>query len=150
MGKGSLMQRDWNVQNRQVIAEFRANRGWVGGYFADKPLLLLTTTGARSGQRRVNPLGYLRDGEDYVVFGTVAGSPRHPDWYYNVLAHPEVEVEIADERFSAKAAVVTGAVRDRLCALHAAKNPGWGEYLSMTSREIPVIALQRRRCVSIV
>jgi deazaflavin-dependent oxidoreductase (nitroreductase family) len=107
-------------------------------------LLLLTTTGARSGRRRVNPLGYLRDGDNYVVFGTVAGSPRHPDWYYNVLAHPEVEVELAGEHFAAIAAVVAGAARARLCALHAAKNPGWGGYLSMTSREIPVIALQRR------
>lgn len=139
------MQRDWNFQNRQVIAQFRANNGWVGGYFADKPLLLLSTTGARSGQRRVNPLGYLRDGDNYVVFGTVAGSPRHPDWYYNVLAHPEVDVEIANERFPATAVVVTGPERDRLAALHAANNPGWAQYLSMTSREIPVIVLQRRR-----
>jgi deazaflavin-dependent oxidoreductase (nitroreductase family) len=138
------MQRDWNAQNRQVVAEFRANQGRVGGYFADKPLLLLTTTGARSGRRRVNPLGYLRDGDSYVVFGTVAGSPRHPDWYYNVLAHPEVEVELAGERFPATTVVVTGPERDRLCALHAANNPGWGSYLSMASREIPVIALQRR------
>jgi deazaflavin-dependent oxidoreductase (nitroreductase family) len=119
-----LAQRDWNVQNRQVIAEFRANNGQVGGYFADKPLLLLTTTGARSGRRRVNPLGYLCDGDSYVVFGTVAGSPRHPDWYYNVLAHPEVEVEVDDGRFPATAVVVTGPERDRLCGLHAAHNPG--------------------------
>jgi deazaflavin-dependent oxidoreductase (nitroreductase family) len=139
-----VAQRDWSVQNRQVVAEFRANEGRIGGYFADKPLLLLTTIGARSGTRRVNPLGYLRDGDDYVVFGTVAGSPRHPDWYYNVLAHPEVEVEVADDRFSATAVVVTGPARDRLCALHAARNPGWAQYLSMTSREIPVIALKRR------
>jgi deazaflavin-dependent oxidoreductase (nitroreductase family) len=74
----------------------------------------------------------------------VAGSPQHPDWYYNVIAHAEVEVELAGERFPANATVVTGAARDRLCALHAAANPGWGRYLSMTSREIPVIALQRR------
>jgi deazaflavin-dependent oxidoreductase (nitroreductase family) len=140
-----MTQRNWNAQNRQVIAEFRANKGRVSGYFADKPLLLLTTTGARSGQLRINPLGYRREGEGYVVFATVAGSPRHPDWYYNVLAHPEVEVEVAGDRFPAIAIPVSGTERERLCAQHAAEHPEWGQYLSMSSREIPVIALQRSR-----
>ena len=138
-----MRQRDWNIQNRDVIAEFRANEGRVGGYFADKPLLLLTTTGARSGQRRVNPLGYRRDGDRYVVFGTVAGSPRHPDWYYNVLAHPEVEVEVDGERFAATAVVVDSPGRERLCAQHAAENPDWATYLTVARRRIPVIALHR-------
>jgi deazaflavin-dependent oxidoreductase (nitroreductase family) len=138
-----MTQRDWNAQNRQVIAEFRANNGRVGGYFAGKPLLLLTTVGARSGQRRINPLGYRPDGERYIVFGTVAGSPRHPDWYYNVLAHPRVEVELADEAFSATAMPLRGPERQRLCAEHAAQYPDWGRYLSKTSREVPVVALYR-------
>jgi deazaflavin-dependent oxidoreductase (nitroreductase family) len=140
-----MVERDWSVQNRQVIAEFRANHGRVGGYFADKPLLLLTTTGARSGQRRTNPLGYRLDGDQYVVFGTVAGSQRHPDWYYNVLADPQVDVEVAGEAFSATAALITGPNQQRLCAEHAAEHPEWGQYLSMTSRQIPVIALRRSR-----
>ena len=140
-----MTQRDWNAQNREVIAEFRAKKGQVGGYFADKPLLLLTTTGARSGQRRINPLGYRLDGDRYIVFGTVAGSPRHPDWYYNVLAHPQVQVEVARDSFPATAVAVNGPERERLCAQHAAEHPEWGQYLKMTSRDIPVIALQRSR-----
>ncbi|HUH72204.1 MAG TPA: nitroreductase/quinone reductase family protein [Mycobacterium sp.] len=94
-----MTQRDWNAQNREVIAEFRAKKGQVGGYFADKPLLLLTTTGARSGQRRINPLGYRLDGDRYIVFGTVAGSPRHPDWYYNVLAIPRFRSKLPATAF---------------------------------------------------
>jgi deazaflavin-dependent oxidoreductase (nitroreductase family) len=136
--------RDWNAQNRHVIAEFRSNQGRVGGYFADKPLLLLTTTGARSGRRRINPLDYRRDVDRYVVFGTVAGSPRTPDWYYNVLAHPEVDVEVNGESFPATAFAVTGAERERLIAEHAAEHPAWAAYSSMTPREIPVITLRRR------
>lgn len=137
------MDRDWNAPNSAIVAEFRANNGRVGGYFADNPLLLLTTTGARSGQRRVNPLGYRRDGDRYVVFGTVAGSPRHPDWYYNVLAHPEVEVEAGGVRFPARAVLVTGVEGKRLLAQHAAENPAWATYLSMASREIPAIGSHR-------
>jgi deazaflavin-dependent oxidoreductase (nitroreductase family) len=139
-----MTPRDWNTQNRHVIAEFRNNKGRVGGYFADKPLLLLTTTGARSGRRRVHPLGYRSDGDRYVVFGTVAGSPRTPDWYYNILAHPEVDVEVNGQSFPATAVAVTGAERQRLIAEHAAEHPDWAVYLSMTSREIPVITVQRR------
>jgi deazaflavin-dependent oxidoreductase (nitroreductase family) len=139
-----MTPRDWNAQNRRVINEFRNNKGRVGGYFADKPLLLLTSTGARSGRRRVNPLGYRRDGDSYVVFGTVAGSLRTPDWYYNVLAHPEVDVEVNGDRFPAVALVVTGAVRERLMAEHAAEHPDWAVYLSMTSREVPVVGLRPR------
>jgi deazaflavin-dependent oxidoreductase (nitroreductase family) len=138
-----MTQRDWNAQNRQVIAEFRGNNGRVGGYFADKPLLLLTTVGARSGQRRINPLGYRHDGDRVIVFGTVAGSPRQPDWFYNVLAHPQVEVELEGESFSATAVPVQGPERQRLCAEHAAQYPAWRKYLSTTSREVPVVALHR-------
>lgn len=138
-----MTPRDWNAQNRHVINEFRSSQGKVGGYFADKPLLLpTTTTGARSGRRRVNPLGYRRDGSSYVVFGTVAGSTRTPDWYCNILAHPEVDVEMNGERFPATALAVTGAERERLMAEHVAEHPDWAVYLSMTSREIPVIALR--------
>src|SRR5205807_10461758 len=135
-----MTPRDWNAQNLHIINEFHNNQGRVGGYFADKPLLLLTTTGARSGRRRVNPLGYRRDGDSYVVFGTVAGSPRTPDWYYNVLAHPDVYVEVNDESFPATALAVAGAERERLLAEHAAEHPDWAVYLSMTSREVPVVA----------
>jgi deazaflavin-dependent oxidoreductase (nitroreductase family) len=88
------MPRDRSMQNRLIIAEFRASRGEIGGYFADKPLLLVTTIGAKTGIRRTNPLRYLKDGDRYVVFGSVVGEPKNPDWYYNLVAHPDVVVEV--------------------------------------------------------
>jgi deazaflavin-dependent oxidoreductase (nitroreductase family) len=138
------MVRDWSGQNRLIIAEYRATGGKIGGYFADKPLLLLTTVGAKSGIRRVNPLGYLKDGDRYIVFGSVVGEPRNPDWYYNLIAHPDVAVEVGSDTFDAVATVVTGAEREALFARHAAAHPQWARYQAMTTRQIPVIALTRR------
>ncbi|EIV92436.1 nitroreductase family deazaflavin-dependent oxidoreductase [Frankia sp. QA3] len=136
--------RDWNEQNRLVIGEFRANAGKVGGYFADKPLLLLTTTGARTGASRTNPLGYLVDGDRHVVFASVAGEPTNPAWYHNLLANPDVTVEVGTEVFPATAVVATGDERDRLYARHAAQHPQWATYQTRTTRQIPVIMLVRR------
>jgi deazaflavin-dependent oxidoreductase (nitroreductase family) len=130
---------EWNERNTRVIAEFRANRGAVGG----RPLLLLTTTGARTGRRRTTPLVYLRDGERLLIFGSKGGSPTHPDWYHNLVANPRVGVEVGPEAYEAQATVLTGAERDRLYAQQAAVMPNFGEYQQKTKRTIPVVALTR-------
>ena len=99
---------EMNDFNRGVIEEFRANHGKVGGAFDGAPMVLLTTTGAKSGQKRVNPLMASSRGRRLYVFASKAGAPTNPDWYHNLLAHPEVEVEFGDEQFDAVATPVTG------------------------------------------
>jgi deazaflavin-dependent oxidoreductase (nitroreductase family) len=129
--------------NESVIDEFRANRGKVGGAMAGVPLLLLTTVGAKSGKRRVNPLAYLTDGDRYVIIASFAGSPTNPPWYHNLLANPTVTVEVGAERFDAKARVLDEPDRTRLYREMAARLPTFDEYERKTTRRIPVIALQR-------
>jgi deazaflavin-dependent oxidoreductase (nitroreductase family) len=136
--------KDRNEWNRQTIEEFRANGGKVGGMWEGRPLLLLTTTGAKSGQRRTNPTMYLSDGDRLIVFASKAGAPTNPDWYHNLLAHPEVTVEVGSETYAANATVLSGEERDRLFAKQAGLNPQFGEYQTKTTRQIPVIALERR------
>lgn len=133
--------KDWNSQ---IIEEFRKNGGKVGGQFEGAPLLLLTTTGAKSGQRRTTPLMYLPDGDRMIIFASKAGAPTNPDWYYNLLAHPEASVEVGTQTLGAKANVITGEERDQLYAKHAKLYPGFADYEKKTTRKIPVIALQRR------
>ncbi|MDQ6673850.1 MAG: nitroreductase family deazaflavin-dependent oxidoreductase [Chloroflexota bacterium] len=129
--------------NGEVIQQFRANKGtMVSGMFKGAPLLLLSTRGARSGQRRVNPLVYTRDGDRYVIIASKGGGPTHPDWYHNVLANPEVTVEVGPDRFAARAVVVEGAERDRLYAVQAARMPNFAEYEKQTTRRIPVVTLE--------
>lgn len=130
--------------NQQIITEFRANDGKVGGMFTGKPLLLLISTGAKSGQLRTNPLAYLPDGERMIIFATKGGFPTNPDWYYNLLAHPEAQVEVGTETFEVIASVVHGAERDQLYARQVAVTPIFGDYEQKTTRRIPVIALQRK------
>ncbi len=130
--------------NRAVIEEFRANHGAVGGGFAGAPMVLLTTTGAKSGQKRVNPLVALVQGGTLYVVASKAGAPTNPDWYHNLLATPEVEVEFGDERFGATAVPVTGPERDRLYAAQVAQQPGFADYEKATTRVIPVVELRRR------
>jgi deazaflavin-dependent oxidoreductase (nitroreductase family) len=134
---------DMNDWNRQMIEEFRANGGKVGGMWEGRPLLLLTTTGAKSGQRRTSPVMYLRDGERLLVFASKGGAPTSPDWYHNLLAHPEVTVEVGNETYDAIATPLTGEERDRLYAQWAQMYPQFGEYQKNTTRKIPVIALER-------
>ena len=133
---------DWN---RQTIEEFRANKGKVGGMWEGKPLLLLTTTGAKSGQRHTTPTMYLADGDRLLVFASKGGAPTNPAWYHNLLAHPEVTVEVGSETYEATATVLSGEERDRLYARQAERFPQFAEYQTKTSRKIPVIALERRK-----
>ncbi len=133
---------DMNEWNRGIIEEFRVNAGKVGGQFEGVPLLLLTTTGAKSGQPRTNPMAYLPDGDRVVVFASKGGAPTHPDWYRNLAARPEVTVEVGAETFRATAVITTGEERDRLFARQAQLFPGFAEYQAKTTRQIPVIALQ--------
>jgi deazaflavin-dependent oxidoreductase (nitroreductase family) len=133
-----------NDFNSGIVEEFRANHGVVGGPFRGAPLVLLTTTGAKSGKRRTNPLATLSQDGHLYVFASKAGAPTNPDWYFNVVAHPEVEVEYGDETFSAVAHVVTGAERDRIFEAQVAQMPGFGEYQARTGgRVIPVVELHR-------
>jgi deazaflavin-dependent oxidoreductase (nitroreductase family) len=132
-----------NDFNTQIIEEFRANDGIVGGPFEGSPMLLLTTTGARSGRPHVTPMMYRAEGERLYVFASKAGAPTNPDWYHNLVAHPEVTAEVGKERFGARATVVDRAQRDRVYAAQAAQYPGFAEYEAKTDRVIPVVALDR-------
>lgn len=131
---------DWNAN---VIEEFRANHGKVGGMFEGKPLLLLTNTGARTGATRVNPLMYLPDVDRVAIFASKGGAPSHPDWYYNVKANPKVTVEIGDDRYDAVATEVTGDERDDLYARQSELHPQFAEYQADNPRLIPVVVLER-------
>ncbi|MEI8333853.1 MAG: nitroreductase family deazaflavin-dependent oxidoreductase [Chloroflexota bacterium] len=127
-----------------LITGFRANGGQVtGGPFAGRPVLLLTTTGAKSGQPRLAPLVYSRDGDRYVIMASKGGAPDHPAWYHNLLVHPVVTVEVGGETFEARASVTEGAERDRLFAERAAASPTYAEYQQRTTRVIPVVVLER-------
>jgi deazaflavin-dependent oxidoreductase (nitroreductase family) len=136
---------DMNAWNRQIMEEFHANAGKVGGPFEGVPLLLLTTTGARSGKRRTLPLGYMPDGDRLIIFATRGGLPTNPDWYYNLVAHPEATVEVGTETFEVTAVVLTGEERDQLYARQVERFPVFAEYQAKTTRKIPVIALHRRQ-----
>ena len=134
-----------NDVNVDVIQQFRTNNGTIhSGMFKGARLLLLTTTGAKSGKQRVNPLAFTRDGDNFVVIASKGGSPTHPDWYRNLVANPNVTVEVGMERFEAQARVAEGEERDRLYAAQAAIMPGFAAYQRKTSRQIPVVVLERR------
>jgi deazaflavin-dependent oxidoreductase (nitroreductase family) len=130
-------------RNRKVIEEFRANGGKVGGPFEGRPMILVTTTGARSGQRRTSPLVYTRDGDRIFVVGSKGGAPTHPDWYHNLVANPRVDVEIGSETYAAEAKVITGPERDRVYAKLVGEMPFFADYQTKTTRVIPVVELQR-------
>ncbi|SFW63041.1 nitroreductase family deazaflavin-dependent oxidoreductase [Amycolatopsis australiensis] len=135
---------DMNDFNNQVVEEFRANGGKVGGMFADKNVLLLTTIGAKSGQERLSPLVYTRDGDRYVIAASMGGAPKNPAWYHNLVANPKVTVEVGDEKFEATATVITDrAERDRLYAGMVAHAEGFADYEKKTTRVIPIVVLER-------
>ena len=130
-----------NARNEQIAAEFRASGGLVGGGFAGTPVLLLHTRGARSGHERVNPLVYLDDAGRRIIFASYQGADRHPAWYFNLRAQPEVTIEVGTETLRVRAQELTGGERDRLWRLQTQRYPRFGDYERRTSRVIPAIAL---------
>ena len=135
---------EWQQQNDPVIAQYRATGGQVTGRYAGRPLLLLTTTGAKSGQPRVTPLNYSTDSERLIVIASKGGSPTHPDWYRNLVAHPEVTIEQGSETFRAHATTAEEPERSRLFAQQAAEMPFFAEYERIvTARQIPVVVFTR-------
>src|SRR3954470_21169280 len=129
--------------NASIIDEFHANEGVVGGMFEGMPLLLLHHTGAKSGKTRINPLAYQADGDRYVVFASKGGAPTNPDWYYNLLANPNVTIEVGTEKMEADAVEITGEDHDLLWKRIVDVMPGFGEYQKNTERIIPLFALTR-------
>ncbi len=127
--------------NAQIIEEFHANGGRVGGRFDGFPLLLLHHTGARSGKSRINPLAYQGDGERYVIFASKAGAPTNPDWYHNLRAHPNVKIEVGTDTIEVLATEASGEERERLYRTQAERVPQFAEYEQNTDRVIPVIIL---------
>ncbi|MGH7642873.1 MAG: nitroreductase family deazaflavin-dependent oxidoreductase [Candidatus Dormibacteria bacterium] len=127
--------------NQGVIDEFRANQGKVGGNFEGAPVLILHTSGAKSGQERIHPMMYLDLEGRRFVFASKAGADSNPDWYHNLVAHPEVQVEMGTENYSATALPLRGADRDRIYAEQARRFPNFGEYQEKTQRVIPVVEL---------
>lgn len=128
--------------NTRLIEEYRSTGGNVTGDFAGRPLLLLTTTGAKSGQQRTNPLMYTTDGDRLVVIASKGGADTNPAWYHNLRANPEATVELGEERFSVRATVIEGAERDRIFDQVVEQLPGFGEYQKNTDRLIPVVVLE--------
>lgn len=135
--------RDWQEFNDGVVEAFRANNGTVPGRWTNQPLLLLTTTGARSGLPRTTPLIYSTDGDRFVVIASKGGEPTQPDWYYNLLANPAATIEVGDETFPVQAVIATGPERRRLFDQQAALMPFFAEYERKTPREIPVVVFVR-------
>jgi deazaflavin-dependent oxidoreductase (nitroreductase family) len=133
------MAENWNSA---IIDEFRANGGAVGGDFAGAPLLLLHTTGAKSGQKRVNPVMYRADGNALVVFASKAGADTHPDWFHNLCANPLVRVEVGTDTCEAVARIADEDERARLWAAQKNDWPGFADYEKRTDRQIPVVILE--------
>ena len=131
-----------NDRNAGIIEEFRANEGRVGGFFEGKTLLLLHTKGAKTGLPRTNPLAYLPDGDRFVVIASKGGAPSDPDWFRNLVADPNVTVEVGTRSIPVRAVVITGPERDELYARQAERLPAFADYEVKTSRTIPVIALE--------
>ena len=134
---------EFDEMNRQITEEFRANAGKVGGRFEGAPMLLLHTTGARTGKERLNPLVYQPDGDRMVVFASKGGAPDNPDWYHNLMANPQASVELGTETVEVRARVAEGEERERLWSRQKAERPTFAEYEQRTSRQIPVIVLER-------
>jgi deazaflavin-dependent oxidoreductase (nitroreductase family) len=130
--------------NAKIIEEFRANEGRVGGPFEGSTLLLLHHTGAKSGERRINPLVYLGDNGRYVVFASKAGAPANPGWYHNLKANPDVTIEVGTDTIDALAGEATGEERDRLYRTQVERQPQFAEYQAKTDRVIPVMVLTPR------
>ena len=129
--------------NRNLITEFRANDGKVSGQFEHAPLLLLTQTGRKSGEPRTSPLVFSKDGDRIVIIASKGGAPAHPEWYLNIAANPAVTVELPGETYAATASIAVGDERARLYRAQADQMPNFDEYAAATTREIPVVVLDR-------
>lgn len=136
---------DRNDWNRQVIEEFRANEGRIGGAFEGAPMALIHHRGAKSGIERVNPVMYQKVDGGYAVFGSKGGAPTNPDWYHNLVANPETTVEIGTETIPVRARVARGEERERIWEKQKRAYPGFAEYERKTTREIPVVILEPTR-----
>jgi deazaflavin-dependent oxidoreductase (nitroreductase family) len=132
-----------NNWNQQIMDEFRANAGKVGGPFEGKTLLLLHTTGAKTRQERVNPVACVTDGDNLVIIASKGGAPANPDWYNNILAHPLVTVEVGTDKYQANAEITSEPERTRLFNKMVDVMPGFADYQQKTTRVIPVIKLTR-------
>ena len=130
--------------NTRVIREFRANGGEVGPPFDGAPLLLLTSTGAKSGTQRTNPMMYLADGPRLVVFASKAGAPTNPDWYHNLVAHPDAVVEVGTDTVPVTARVAGPDEREAIWTRQKQAAPGFADYEKKTTRVIPVVILEPR------
>ena len=134
---------DLNAFNAGVVAEFRANNGQVGGPFTGAPMILITHRGAKSGKEYTTPLVYSKDGDNVVIIASKGGAPEDPQWFRNLLANPEVTVELPGESYRARARVTEGEERDRLYRAQADQMSNFDEYAAKTSRVIPVVVLER-------
>jgi deazaflavin-dependent oxidoreductase (nitroreductase family) len=132
---------DWNTS---VIEEFRANGGKVGGAVAHLPLVLVHHKGAKTGTERINPLAYRRDGDNYVIFASYAGAPESPDWFHNLVANPDTQIETGSETLPVRARVASDDERERLWSAQKAEYPQFADYEQNTEREIPVVVLEPR------
>jgi deazaflavin-dependent oxidoreductase (nitroreductase family) len=137
------MADDMNDWNQQIIAEFRANDGKVGGPFEGAPMVLITHRGAKTGIERTTPLMAQVRGDDLVIFASKAGAPDNPDWYHNLRANPLVTIELGAERFEARARIAEGEERQRLYDAQAALMPAFADYQRKSPRQIPVVVLER-------
>jgi len=133
---------NFNERNQRIIHEFRASGGVVGGSYEGRTLLLLHTTGARSGKERINPVAYIREGENFVVVASKGGAPDNPDWYHNILAHPRLTVEVGPDIFEVDARETEEPERSRLYDRMVEIHPNFDEYRRKTERVIPVIMLK--------
>jgi deazaflavin-dependent oxidoreductase (nitroreductase family) len=134
---------DFHAYNQALVDEFRANGGQVTGMFAGAPIVLITTTGAKSGRTRTTPIVYTTDGDSVVIIASKGGAPTSPDWFHNLVAHPDVTVELPNDTFAAKARVAEEPERERLFRAQAALMPNFAEYEKATTRKIPVVVLER-------
>lgn len=134
---------DVNEWNSRIIEEFRSNGGRVGGQFERASIILVHTVGAKTGAPRVNPMVYQAVGDDFAVFASYAGAPNNPAWFHNLVADPQVTVEVGTETVTVTARVTKGDERERIWSKQKAAMPGFAEYEETTSRQIPVVVLER-------
>ena len=133
-----------NAFNESIIAEFRANGGVVGGPFEGASMVLLHTTGAKSGKPYVTPLVYRPDGDRIVIFASAAGAPKNPAWFHNIVANPDITVEVGTDKYEATATTLGSGERDPIWEAQKHDAPGFAEYEAKTSRIIPVVAVARK------